>query len=231
MKGILLLDKPVGISSFWPIPRFRKIFQEKRIGHAGTLDPFASGLMVYLVGREYTRLADTFLLHDKSYEAQFKLGESTDTYDLTGEVKSRSNIIPTLEALQAAIATFQGNIIQLPPMFSAKKQEGRRFYELARAGHTVERKPCPIRVNMVLKSYEYPHVCVDVHCSKGTYIRSLAHDLGELLGTGAHATALRRTASGPFMLELAHPLKIIELGVDPAVYLKTMDFFSYPPGN
>jgi tRNA pseudouridine55 synthase len=203
VKGILLFDKPEGFSSFFFIPRLRRLFDEKKIGHAGTLDPFATGLMIYLVGKDYTRLAQTFLNDDKVYECHFHLGVETNTYDLTGQTIIQSSFIPSKEGVTQALAELSGEQLQVPPMFSAKKIEGKKLYELARIGQRVERLPCPVNIEIKDVEYRYPLLKLTVHCSKGTYIRSLAHDLGQLLGCGAHVSFLRRTTSGRYHLNHA----------------------------
>lgn len=210
MKGLLLVDKPSGISSFQLIPRLRKISGVKRIGHGGTLDPFATGLVIILIDREYTRLADSFLNHDKAYLTTFLLGQETDTYDLTGSITGQSDLIPSLVNIQEAIESFSGDLQQLPPMYSAKFHEGQRLYALARKGQMVERKYCSVHVKMALIKYDYPYLELSVECSKGTYIRSLAHDMGRYLGCLAHVCTLRRTRSGPFKIEEAVAFSSIE---------------------
>lgn len=199
--GILLVDKPAGKTSFQLVAILRKILGEKKIGHAGTLDPFATGVMVMLIGREYTRLSDQLLTHDKEYIAEVKLGASTDSYDLTGEIRETSDHIPTNKEIETAVNFFQGEMEQIPPMFSAKKVQGKKLYELARKGETIERAPCKVRVKTEILNYSYPYLTIKVNCSKGTYIRSIAHDLGKMLGTFAHLTKLKRTASGQFLIE------------------------------
>ncbi|MBS4168835.1 tRNA pseudouridine(55) synthase TruB [Parachlamydia sp. AcF125] len=201
VEGILLLDKPRGCTAFNLVARLRKVLGVKKIGHAGTLDPFATGVMVMLIGRNFTRLSDQFLSQDKEYEAEVYLGVSTDTYDCEGQILSQSERIPSLAEIQTALASFQGEILQIPPMFSAKKQNGKKLYELARQGKTIERPPVKVSVQISLLNYAYPYLSLSVSCSKGTYIRSLAHDLGMLLGIGAHLTQLRRVRSGRFHLK------------------------------
>ena len=209
-KGILLLDKPAGFSSFAMVAKARKRFGVQKIGHGGTLDPFATGLLVLLVGREFTKRAGEFLEGDKEYEACLLLGIATDTYDLDGGEVAKSDIIPTLEQIEVALSQFQGTIMQTPPMFSAKKVAGKRLYELARAGKVIERAQVPVTVSIELLSYSYPFLEIRVRCSKGTYIRSLAHDLGTQLGCYAHLTALRRLSSGPFSISDACTLDTME---------------------
>lgn len=201
VQGILLLDKSKGPTSFRLVQILRKRLGVKKIGHAGTLDPFATGVMVMLVGRAYTRLSDHFLCHDKEYLAEVFLGASTDTYDSEGVILTTSAIIPSLDQIQDSLISFQGEVEQVPPMFSAKKIQGKKLYELARKGIEVERKPVKIHVNIQLMRYAYPHLELKIRCSKGTYIRSIAYDLGEKLGCGAHLSNLRRTRSGHFCVE------------------------------
>lgn len=153
-----------------------------------------------LLGREYTRLSDKFLEQDKEYTAQVHLGIATDTYDCEGQQQSTSQLIPTLQDIQCALKKFQGDIEQVPPMFSAKKINGQKLYHLARKGKTIERPPCKVNVSTEILSYAYPFLEMHIKCSKGTYIRSLAHDLGAALGCGAHLSNLIRTRSGQFYL-------------------------------
>ncbi len=202
-KGILLVDKPVGKTSFNLVAMLRKRLGVRKIGHCGTLDPLASGLMIMLIGRDYTRLSDKLLCQDKEYLATIQLGSETTTYDAEGEVTASSDKIPTLEQLQEALKGFQGEILQVPPMYSAKKQKGRKLYELARKGIVVEREAVHINVNIELTSYEYPFVELRIACSKGTYIRTIAHDLGRVLECGGHLSALRRTRSGSYSVDQA----------------------------
>lgn len=201
IEGILLINKPQGLTSFSLIRSLRKLTGIKKIGHAGTLDPFATGVMVILVGRSYTRLSDKLLLQDKEYLANVSLGVSTDTYDCDGKVVARSKKVPSLEEVQMALTKFQGEIEQIPPMYSAKKIGGKKLYELARSGITIERTPAKVQLTTELLSYSYPNLNLRVSCSKGTYIRSIAHELGQLLGCGAHLSRLNRTRSGIFCLD------------------------------
>jgi tRNA pseudouridine55 synthase len=200
-EGILLLNKPAGKTSFYLVYILRKILGVQKIGHAGTLDPFATGVMVMLVGKKYTRLSDTFLTQSKTYRATLHLGIETDTYDCDGTILSRSDKVPTQEQVEEALTHFQGTRLQIPPMFSAKKINGQKLCDLARKGIELERKPVPVTLETTLLRYSYPYLEIDVTCSKGTYIRSIAHDIGKLLGTGAHLSSLIRTQSGPFSLE------------------------------
>jgi tRNA pseudouridine55 synthase len=199
--GILLVNKPKGKTSFSLVAMLRRILKVKKIGHAGTLDPFATGVMVMLVGKQYTRMSDQFLCQDKEYIAKVHLGIITDTYDIEGQTIETSNVIPSLKNVKDAIEKFQGSILQVPPMFSAKKVNGKKLYELARNGVTIERTARQVHVKISFLSYEYPYLDIHVSCSKGTYIRSLAYDIGLYLGCGAHLAALQRTRSGSFLLE------------------------------
>jgi tRNA pseudouridine55 synthase len=200
-EGILLIDKPRGCTSFSLVQILRKRLGVKKIGHAGTLDPFATGVMVMLIGRRYTRLSDHFLTHDKEYVAQLFLGKTTDTYDCEGTLIGKSTHIPTLLDIQQTVEKFQGEIEQIPPMYSAKKIGGKKLYELARQGREVERAPVKIKLQTTFIRYEYPFLELRVSCSKGTYVRSIAFDMGVMLGCGAHLTNLTRTRSGKFKLE------------------------------
>lgn len=200
-EGILLVNKPVGKTSFSLISALRKRTGIKKIGHAGTLDPFASGVMILLVGRTFTAQSDSFIGQDKEYEALVHLGIETTTFDPEGEITSQSDLIPTLAEVEEALKAFQGTIQQIPPMYSAKKVNGKKLYELARKGIEIERKPVTLTVNTTLLSYSYPELTLRIACSKGTYIRSIASDLGKALGCGAHLKALTRIRCGPYHLQ------------------------------
>jgi len=169
---------------------------EKRVGHAGTLDPLATGLLLICLGAA-TRLTDYLRDKDKRYRARVRLGQSTDTYDADGRVMAESSCLPDLAAVEAALPEFRGLIQQRPPAFSAIKRGGQKAYELARQGRAVELEARPVEIfSLEMAEWQPPEFTLEVHCSSGTYIRSLAHDLGQRLGCGAHLTALRRTASG-----------------------------------
>jgi len=200
-EGMLLVNKAAGTTSFRLVTLLRRRLGVQKIGHAGTLDPFATGVMVMLIGRRYTRLSQHFLQQDKEYVARIKLGITTDTYDCDGSIIEESAVIPTTNALKEASSHFQGTISQIPPMFSAKKVNGKKLYELARKGQEVERKPVEVVIKTDIVDYAYPFLDIKVNCSKGTYIRSIAHDMGILLGCGGHLTTLQRTRSGPYQLE------------------------------
>jgi tRNA pseudouridine55 synthase len=157
--------------------------------------------MVLLIGKPFTKLSSLFLHQDKEYEAVVRLGVTTDTYDLDGQVIETSGLVPTLTEVECILEKFQGTILQTPPMFSAKKIQGKKLYELARKGITIERESVPVTLRIELLSYAYPYLSLKVHCSKGTYIRSLAYDIGKELGCGAHLSQLVRTRSGSIALD------------------------------
>ncbi len=200
IEGILIVNKPKGKTSFSLVYELRKALGVKKIGHAGTLDPFATGVMVMLIGKKYTRLSDQFLTSEKEYLATVHLGIETDTYDCEGQQLFSSSHEPSLEAVKKVIEKFQGEIEQIPPMFSAKKQNGKKLYQIAREGKSVERKACKVTLSTEFIHYCYPKLTLKITCSKGTYIRSIAHDMGSLLQTGAHLTDLTRTRSGIYTL-------------------------------
>ena len=198
-----LVDKPEGWTSHDAVARLRTILGESRLGHAGTLDPFASGLLLMGEGR-VTGLMGTMSLLPKRYQARARLGVATDTQDLTGVVLKVSNRIPEIHEIEAALVPFRGRIAQRPPLYSAVKVGGERLYTAAREGREVERSERPVQVHaLALIDAALPEVTLDVTVSRGTYVRTLAHDLGEALGCGAHLVALRRLGSGPFQVGAA----------------------------
>ncbi len=203
--GILLVNKPLNKSSFYLVYLLRKLTGIQKIGHAGTLDPLATGVMVMLIGKTYTTKSDFFLNDDKEYEVTVQLGASTTTYDLEGDVVNQSQLdadqTPTLKQVEEALTHFQGECEQTPPMFSAKKLDGKRLYELARKGVEVERKAQKVTLHTHLVRYNYPELTLFVRCSKGTYIRSIAHDLGIQLGCFGHVKTLTRVRSGRFKID------------------------------
>lgn len=201
LEGLLLVNKPQGRTSFSLIRSLRKLTGVQKIGHTGTLDPFARGVMVLLVGKNYTRLSQKLLCQDKEYMAKIHLGVSTDTYDCDGKVVARSKKIPEIGDIEKALLQFQGEIEQVPPMYSAKKIGGQKLYNLARKGITITRPALKVQVANHLLHYEYPYLSLKIVCSKGTYIRSIAHELGIVLGCGAFLAELLRTRSGSFILE------------------------------
>lgn len=218
-KGFLLVDKSIDYSSFYLIKLLRKLTSIKKIGHAGTLDPFASGLMILLIGKDFTTKSDQFINLDKEYFATLHLGVTTDTFDTEGKILSQSDTIPSLDQIKSALLSFNGTIEQMPPMFSAKKVQGKKLYELARKGIEIERKKVKLFVKTELVSYKYPYLNLNISCSKGTYIRSIADDLGKALDCGAHLSALKRTRIGPFELSKAISQEDLQAGKDFREYL------------
>jgi tRNA pseudouridine55 synthase len=211
MNGVLVIDKPSGPTSFDVVRKVRSLLRVKKVGHTGTLDPMATGVLPICVG-DATRVAGHITEADKAYDARVKLGVQTDTLDAEGKVVS-TRPVPELdrERVEAALDRFRGSFDQVPPMYSAIKVGGRRLYELARAGEEIERQARAVTVHaLVLKDFGGDEIQLSVRCSKGFFVRSLAHDLGEALGCGAHLTALRRTQSGPFSLSQALPLAELE---------------------
>lgn len=204
MNGILNLHKPVGPTSFDMVRRVKQLTGVKRVGHGGTLDPRASGVLPVLLGQA-TRVSDFLLSASKAYRAVVLLGIATDTYDSEGKIVSEADPSGvTREQAIAALDRFRGLIPQTPPMYSALKHRGKRLYQLARAGVEVERKPRSVHVyDIQLTEWAPPRLTIEVECGRGTYIRSLAHDLGIKLGCGAHLEALTRLRVGPFSLAQA----------------------------
>lgn len=202
LSGILIIDKPEGFTSFDVCAKLRRIAGQKKIGHTGTLDPMATGVMVILLGSA-TRAAELVPNHDKRYLAGFRLGMTTDTLDITGQVTGRCEAAVSGENMEKALEAFRGEIDQLPPMYSAVHSDGRRLYELAREGKTVERAARKVTIHRLELVEYYPESgegILDVCCSKGTYIRSLIDDVGQALGCGGVMTSLRRTEACGFSL-------------------------------
>lgn len=199
--GFLNIDKPLHLTSHDVVARVRRALRIKKVGHAGTLDPLATGVLVVCVGAA-TRLSEYVMHTTKHYQARVKLGVTTDTYDAEGTiVQERAASHLTREEVEKALIPFVGDIRQVPPMYSAIKQDGRKLYDLARAGEVVEREARSIRIDaLTVSAWSPPEFTLEVTCSAGTYIRSLAYDLGEGLGVGAHLAGLVRTASGAFRL-------------------------------
>jgi tRNA pseudouridine55 synthase len=212
--GVLVVDKPPGLTSAQVVSRVKRALRAKRVGHTGTLDPLATGVLPLCLG-DATKLAGYLLADDKTYEAEFVLGVETDTLDADGEVmgeRPQAAAAITEDALRAKLAALSGEIEQVPPMYSALKQGGTRLHELARAGRTVFRPPRRVTVHRFeLLAFEPPRARVLIACSKGTYVRSLARDLGEALGCGAHVSSLRRVQAGPFDISMAIPLDEVDL--------------------
>jgi tRNA pseudouridine55 synthase len=210
--GVLLLDKPAGFTSHDVVARVRRTLHQKRVGHAGTLDPMATGLLILLLGKA-TKASQYLMSLDKEYEGTLTLGVVTNSQDAEGEVVSTCPLPAGLDraAAESALQSFLGDQYQTPPMFSAIKVDGVPLYKLARKGEEIEREPRFIRVSKVeLLAFAPPQVSFRVRCSKGTYIRTIAHDAGQKLGCGAHLSALRRTASGELRVEQALTLEAFE---------------------
>ncbi len=204
VSGFLNINKALGMTSHDVVAKIRRTLKIKKVGHAGTLDPLATGVLIICVGNA-TRLSDYVMHATKRYRAQIHLGVTTDTYDAEGAVLQQRDASHIQRAdVEAKLAPFTGDIEQMPPMYSAIKQGGRKLYDLARAGQTVERELRPVRIDSLdIVDWSSPEFTLDVVCSAGTYIRSLAFDLGEALGVGAHLSGLSRVASGTFHLENA----------------------------
>jgi len=208
MDGIICIDKGAEKTSFVCCAIVRRILQEKKVGHAGTLDPMATGVLPLLLGKA-TRALDFLPTHDKRYTATVRFGFESDTLDIWGNVTKVNGAIPTLSAIEAALPAFRGDILQVPPMTSAIRKDGKRLYELAREGIEVERAARPITVyglEIIDYNFEKGELTFDCSCSKGTYIRSICDDLGRALGTGGVMTALRRTEAAGFTLADCIPL-------------------------
>lgn len=199
--GILNVNKPRGLTSHDVVNRIRRIAGQRRVGHAGTLDPIATGVLLVCLGRA-TRVSEYLMHSTKVYRARVRLGVATDTYDAEGEVTEERPVDVDRETVEAALASFRGPILQVPPMYSALKHKGQPLYRLARQGKTIERDPRPVEIyRLELTAWDPPELTLEVACSAGTYIRSLAHDLGRMLDCGAHLAGLTRLASGDFKVE------------------------------
>jgi tRNA pseudouridine55 synthase len=211
MDGLILIDKPSGMTSHDVVARIRRILAQKQVGHFGTLDPLATGLLLLAVGSA-TRLFPYYSKHDKTYSGEIRLGFSTDTYDAMGKPASgESPLLPERDVLIAAMDRFVGHLNQVPPPYSAKKIGGKPLYKWARANKEVHPKPSPVTIySFLLAAYSPPTLRFEVHCTTGTYIRSLAHDLGRALGCGAHLSALRRLSIGRYGIQEANTLEEIE---------------------
>lgn len=213
-EAVLIVDKPAGPTSFDIVRDLKKIFRGEKVGHAGSLDPFATGVLVLLLGRA-TKLSNTLINSDKIYRATLTLGIETDSFDLTGETVKTAPVPTLTEAeVTTCLKSFEGEWSQLPPMFSAKKVQGVRLYELARMNVTIPRERVPVQLyRLDLIKLEPGQVVFEVHCSKGTYIRSLGKEIAEKLGTVGHLSALRRLSCGPFSLEGS--LTVDQIQADP----------------
>lgn len=232
-EGVLLIDKPSGLTSHDVVDRVRHKLRMKRVGHAGTLDPMATGLVIILIGRA-TKVSQYLMSLDKTYEGTIRLGQATNTHDADGEIVEERPV-PELdeEKVQALLKEFVGDQYQTPPMFSAKKREGVPLYKLARKGQVVEREPRFIRVSSFeLDEWRGPNeIDFTVSCSKGTYVRTLAHDIGEKLACGAHLTALRRTDIERFKIEDSLPLDEFEELTTPEIQREIIPQYRAVPSN
>lgn len=202
ITGIVNINKPIGRSSAFVVAVVRRITKIKKVGHTGTLDPLATGVLPICIGRESTRLADTVMQGTKEYLATIELGKTTTTQDSEGEVLAEKEVKVTDEELRDIIMSFVGEISQIPPMYSAIKVNGKKMYELARQGVEVERKPRTVTIyNIDIREINLPYAEISVTCSKGTYIRTLCADIGEKAGCGGYMKSLVRTKSGRFHIE------------------------------
>jgi len=222
LNGVMVIDKPEGLTSHDVVARLRRILKTKKIGHTGTLDPFATGVLVMMVGKA-TRLARFLSDSEKEYEAVMRFGYETDTGDVTGECREGTVTSPegvTAESVRSVLDAFRGEIDQVPPMYSAKKVEGQRLYKLAREGKEIERKPVKVTITDIAVTGEKGagegtrDLGLRVVCSAGTYVRTLAEDIGRRIGVGCHLAELRRTRAGKFAVGSAHRLEELD-GVDP----------------
>ncbi len=230
MNGIVIVDKPQGWTSQDVTARLRRVFNTRRIGHGGTLDPMATGVLPVFVGRA-TRGVEFFEHAEKVYETLLKPGITTDTEDITGKVLTEQEAFITVEQLETVLSQFRGEIMQVPPMYSALKVDGKKLYELARAGKEVERKARPITIHeLTLLGMDAEGIRLRVHCSKGTYIRTLCKDIGEALGCGGCMAALRRVQAGEYTETDAVPLQELLETESSENYLRGVDtmFRNYP---
>lgn len=230
MDGIVIVDKPQGWTSQDVTARLRRVFGTRRIGHGGTLDPMATGVLPVFVGRA-TRAVEFFEHAEKTYETVLRLGITTDTEDMTGTVLTEENVSFTEEQLQETLEAFRGEILQVPPMYSALKVNGQKLCDLARKGKTVERQPRPITIHeLTLVERGENTLRLRVRCSKGTYIRTLCKDIGEKLGCGGCMESLRRVAAGEYTIDEAVPLQTLLDTEEPEKYLRGVDtmFRNYP---
>ena len=230
MNGIVIVDKPQGWTSQDVTARLRRVFNTRRIGHGGTLDPMATGVLPVFVGRA-TRGVEFFEHAEKTYETVLRLGITTDTEDISGTVLSQQDAFVTGEELEAVLQKFRGEIMQVPPMYSALKVNGQKLVDLARKGKEVERQPRPITIHeLTLLGMEADGIHLRVRCSKGTYIRTLCKDIGEALGCGGCTAALRRVTAGEYTIEESVPLQQLLETEEPEQYLRPVDsmFRNYP---
>lgn len=230
MNGIVIVDKPQNWTSQDVTARLRRVFQTRRIGHGGTLDPMATGVLPVFVGRG-TRGVEFFEHAEKTYETMLKLGITTDTEDIWGSVLTQSPVSVTEEQVEAVLSRFRGEIMQVPPMYSALKVNGQKLCDLARKGQQVQRQPRPIIIHQLnLLEQGEDTLRLQVRCSKGTYIRTLCKDIGEALGCGGCMQQLRRTSAGEYTIEEAVPLEALLESENPEQFLRPVDsmFRSYP---
>jgi tRNA pseudouridine55 synthase len=223
VDGVLLLDKPVGLSSNDALIKAKRVLNAKKAGHTGTLDPFATGLLPLCFG-EATKFSQDLLEADKTYETTVHLGISTNTGDTEGEALSTREVNVTRQQIDAVLAQFRGPIMQVPPMYSALKRDGKAYYEYAREGITLEREARPVTIHTLeFIAYEAPFLTLLVTCSKGTYIRVLGEDIGNALGCGAHLNALRRTRVGALTVEGMVTLEMLQANPAPLSMLAPVD--------
>jgi len=230
MNGIVIIDKPQGWTSQDVTARLRRVFNTRRIGHGGTLDPLATGVLPVFVDRA-TRGVEFFEHAEKTYETVLQLGITTDTEDITGTVLTQRDAFVTGSQLEEVLEKFRGEIMQVPPMYSALKVNGQKLCDLARKGREVERQPRPITIHeLTLLGMEAEGIRLRVRCSKGTYIRTLCKDIGEALGCGGCMKELRRVQAGEYTIEEAVPLEVLLEAEDPGKYLRGVDtmFRNYP---
>ena len=230
MNGIVIIDKPAGWTSQDVVSKLRGVFKTRRIGHGGTLDPMATGVLPVFVGRA-TRGVEFFEHAEKIYETVLRPGITTDTEDITGTVLTQTACSITAEMVEAVLPRFRGDILQVPPMYSALKINGQKLYDLARKGKEVERQPRPITIHeLTLLGMEADGIRLRVHCSKGTYIRTFCKDIGEALGCGGCMAELRRVRAGEYTIEEAVPLQVLLDTDKPEEYLRPVDsmFRNYP---
>ena len=230
MNGIVIVDKPQNWTSQDVTARLRRVFNIRRIGHGGTLDPMATGVLPVFVGRA-TRGVEFFEHAEKIYETVLRPGITTDTQDITGTVLAEKPACITAQQVEAVLPQFRGEIMQIPPMYSALKVNGQKLYELARKGREVERQPRPITIHeLTLLGISEEGIRLRVHCSKGTYIRTLCQDIGEALGCGGCMAELRRVCAGDYAITDAVPLETLLNCENPEMHLRPVDslFESYP---
>ena len=230
MNGIVIVDKPEGWTSNDVVSKLKGVLHTRRVGHGGTLDPMATGVLPVFVGRA-TRAVEFFEHAEKTYETVLRLGFTTDTEDITGTVLTEQDAFVTGEMLESVLSQFRGEIMQVPPMYSALKINGQKLYDLARKGKEVERQPRPITIHeLTLLGMEADGIHLRVRCSKGTYIRTLCKDIGEALRCGGCMAALRRVKAGEYTAEEAVPLATLIEAENPEIYLRPVDtmFVSYP---